>query len=80
MYKGVLRQKDKKKVTKEKKEKNYKYKQARQTKQRLMLASRGDPKEREVFLLGRYGDVRDANEMRMGMARFSYENVKLLNC
>ena len=79
MYKGALRQKDKKKVTKEKI--TQRTGQARQTKQRLMLASRGVPERKEaVFLLGRYGDVRDANEMRMGMARFSYENVKLLNC
>ena len=26
-----------------------------------------------------YSHVRDANVVRMGMARFSYENVKLLN-
>ena len=26
-----------------------------------------------------YGHVRDANVVRMGMTRFSYENVKLLN-
>jgi len=53
MYKGVLRQKDKKKVTKEKKPKK-KIKrtgQARQTKQRLMLASRGDPERKEAVFL-----------------------------
>ena len=26
-----------------------------------------------------YAHIRDANVVRMGMARFSYENVKLLN-
>ncbi len=26
-----------------------------------------------------YSHVRDANVVRMGMARFSYENIKLLN-
>ena len=78
MYKGVLRQKDKKKVTKEKKEKNYKYKQARQTKQRLMLASRGDPERKEAVF---YWDDTGTYAMR---TRCEWEwlgfLMKTLNC
>ena len=78
MYKGVLRQKDKKKVTKEK---NKRTGQARQTKQRLMLASRGDPERKEaVFYWDDTGTYAMRTRCEWEWLGFLMKNVKLLNC
>ena len=76
MYKGALRQKDKKKVTKEKI--TQRTGQARQTKQRLMLASRGIPERKEAVF---YWDDTETYAMR---TRCEWEwlgfLMKTLNC